>query len=108
LPGSQQKALPTRTQEARDTGSKIMVEQKIINRKGRPRVNIAPETVLNAWGQYRSIRAVAKSLNITSGTAWRRLKEIGVTPLGLSRSEAGQLGAKVRQLNRECGQRVVV
>lgn len=75
-----------------------MVEQKVMNTKGRPRVNIAPETVLSAYGGFRSIRGAAKSLNITSGTAWRRLRELGVTPLGMSRSEAGKLGAKCKAI----------
>ena len=85
-----------------------MVEQKVINRIGRPRVAIAPEVVLNAYAQYRSIAVAAKSLSITPGTAFARLKELGVTPLGMSRSEAGKLGAKVRLLNRECSERVMV
>jgi len=77
-------------------------ERVEMNRKGRPRVEIAPELVLNAWGECRSVRAAAKILNITTGTAWARLKELGVTPLGMSRSEAGKLGQKMRQINWEC------
>jgi hypothetical protein len=73
-----------------------------MNRIGRRRVGISAESVLNAYNAYHSIRAAARKLNITSGTAWARLKEVGITPLGMSRSEAGRLGIKVRTLNKDC------
>ena len=72
----------------------------MLNGKGRPRVKITTELVLNAYGEYRSVRAAARYLNITSGTAWARLKEAGVTPLGMSHKEAGQLGAKCKMIER--------
>ena len=68
------------------------------NTNGRPRAKITTDEVLNAYGEYRSVRAAARSLNITSGTAWARLKEAGVTPLGMTPSEAGKLGAKCRAI----------
>lgn len=74
-----------------------MVEQKVMNRKGRPRVEVTPKIVLNAWGEYHSIRAAAKSLNITSGVAFARLKEAGVCPLGMSPAEAGKLGSMIKR-----------
>ena len=70
------------------------------NGNGRPRVEITTELVLNAYGEYRSVRAAARSLNITPGTAWARLKEAGVTPLGMSHKEAGHLGAKCKMVER--------
>jgi len=66
---------------------------------GRPRGSIAQDSVLNAYSTFRSVAAAARSLNISKGTCWQRLKEVGITPLGMSRSEAGQLGAKAKGLN---------
>ena len=71
-----------------------------MNGIGRPAVKIGAEKILNAWARYHSIAAAAKTLNISKGTAWRRLKEAGVTPLGMSRAEAGQLGAKYKMMER--------
>ena len=70
------------------------------NGNGRPRIEITTDEVLNAYGEYRSVRAAARYLNITSGTAWARLKEAGVTPLGMSHKEAGQFGAKCKMIER--------
>lgn len=67
---------------------------------GRPRVEISTDLILNAFAEYRSVRAAAQSLNISSGTAWRRLKEARVVPLGLSRSEAGRLGGKCKAIEQ--------
>ena len=71
-----------------------------MNRKGRPRVEISQDLVLNAYGEYHSVRAAARFLNISSGTAWQRLKEAGITPLGMSQSEAGKLGVKFKTIER--------
>lgn len=65
---------------------------------GRPRVAIAPEVVLNVYGQYRSINAAARILGISTGTAFARLKELGVCPLGMTPSQAGKFGWKCRQI----------
>lgn len=67
---------------------------------GRPRVEISTDKVLNAYGEYRSVRAAARSLNISSGTAWQRLKDVGITPLGISRAEAGRLGGKCKAIEQ--------
>lgn len=67
---------------------------------GRPRVTITPEIVLNAYASYHSIRHAARSLGITSGVAFARLKEAGVCPLGMTPKEAGQLGQKCRKINQ--------
>ncbi len=67
------------------------------NRIGRPKVFIAQDSVLNAYEQYSTVAAAARSLNISKGTCWQRLKEIGVAPLGMTPSEAGQLGAKIKR-----------
>ena len=83
-------------------GYKMTVSQNNARHIGRPRADVSPVEVLNAYGEYRSIRAAARSLNITSGTAWARLKQLGLTPLGMSPSEAGKLGQKIRRLNQEC------
>ena len=72
----------------------------MIKGNGRPRVKISTDKVLNAYGECCSVRAAARSLNISSGTAWQRLKEAGVTPLGMSRSEAGRLGGKCKMIER--------
>lgn len=77
-----------------------MVATKAINRNGRPRVNIGAELVLNAWGEYHSIRGAARSLGITPGVAFSRLKELGICPLGLTPREAGQLGAKCKAIEK--------
>ncbi len=69
---------------------------------GRRRVEISTELVLNAYGEYHSVSAAARSLNISSGTAWQRLKEAGVTPLGMSRSEAGRRGGKCKAIEASC------
>lgn len=81
------------TKKAGQTGS-----TKVI---GRPRVAIAPEVVLNVYGQYRSINAAARILGITTGTCWARLKEAGITPLGMTPSQAGRFGWKCKQIERE-------
>jgi hypothetical protein len=52
-------------------------------KKGRPRAEIAPEIVLNAFKRYdNSIRGTARALGISSGLCYHRLKESGVVPLG--------------------------
>lgn len=66
------------------------------NAIGRPRVLIATDLVLNAWDRYHSVNRAAKELGITPGTCFARLKEAGVCPLGMSRSERGQLGYQVK------------
>ena len=54
-----------------------------INRKGRPRVEIAPEIVLNAFHIHnKSIRGTARALGISAGICFNRLKEMGAVPLG--------------------------
>lgn len=50
---------------------------------GRPRADIAPEIVLNAFELHgRSIRGAARALGISSGLCYHRLKEMGIVPLG--------------------------
>jgi DNA-binding NtrC family response regulator len=50
---------------------------------GRPRAEIAPEIVLNAFELHnRSIRRTARALEISSGLCYHRLKEMGIVPLG--------------------------
>ena len=71
-----------------------------MNSNGRPRHQIGVDSVLNAYGEYHSVRAAARKLNITPGTAWARLKEAGVTPLGMTPREAGQLGAKCKMIEK--------
>jgi len=77
-----------------------MVKTMMIKGNGRPRVKISADLVLNAYASYRSVAAAARSLNISSGTAWQRLKETGVTPLGMSRAEAGRLGGKCKAIEQ--------
>lgn len=41
---------------------------------GRPRINIAPDSVLNAFEQHRSVAAAARSLNISKGNRLGQVK----------------------------------
>lgn len=73
------------------------VEGKTLRHIGRPRANVALELVLNAYKRHHSINRVAKELNISSGLAYHRLVEVGVAPLGMSRSERGKFGAEMKR-----------
>ena len=48
------------------------------NGRGRPRVDVAVQNVLNAYQQAKTVRGAARMLGISSGTCWRRLKEAGM------------------------------
>jgi len=50
---------------------------------GRPRVEVSPEIVLNAFELHgKSIRGTARALGISAGLCYHRLKDAGVVPLG--------------------------
>lgn len=72
-----------------------MVETMQTNGIGRPRVEIAPEIVLNAFElNNRSIRGTARALGISSGLCFHRLKEMGAVPLGTGKG--GKLPLRAR------------